>query len=291
LNPFIIMKSLGEYLKKERELRGVTIEGIASITRISSRFIHALENDDFKNLPSEVFVKGFLRAYTKCVGIDPNEVISIYENIRKVNEKPEIKKDINPPLKLNNTSIIALASIIALILITLGGSIFYYKNGSKNIAKTTTSELPELKADIEEQPKENSEPKEELPLVQTEQTIDEIKQKPFTEQPEENNVKTAPVTVTENIAKAEEPSEKKQEPLRLVITAIDTIWVSIIIDDSETKEALLQPNEKIILKAKEKFSLTTGNITGTDVMLEGVKISLPKTRSNVLKNYTLTRGQ
>src|SRR3989338_5851928 len=134
------MKSLGEYLKKERELRGVTIEGIASITRISSRFIHALENDDFKNLPSEVFVKGFLRAYTKCVGIDPNEVISIYENIRKVDNKPEIKKDITPPLKFNNTSIIALTSVIDLILITLGGGIFYYNNCLKNISKTNKNE-------------------------------------------------------------------------------------------------------------------------------------------------------
>ena len=281
------MKSLGEYLKKERELRGVTIEEIANITRISTRFINALENDDFKNLPSEVFVKGFLRAYTKCVGIDPNEVISIYENIRKIDNKPEIKKDITPPLKFNNTSIFALTSVIALILITLGGGIFYYNNGSKNIAKTSTSELPELKAAIEEQPKENTEAKEELPLVQTEKTIDEIEQKPFIEQPEENNVKTAPVTVTESIAKADEPAEKKQEPLRLVITAIDTIWVSVVADDSATKEAILQPSEKMIFKAKEKFSLTTGNITGTDVMLDGVKISLPKTRSNVLKNYIL----
>ena len=281
------MKSLGEYLKKERELRGVTIEEIANITRISTRFINALENDDFKNLPSDVFIKGFLRAYTKCVGIDPNEVISIYENIRKIDNKPEIKKDITPPLKFNNTSIFALTSVIALILITLGGGIFYYENGSKNIAKTTTSELPELKAAIEEQPKENTEAKEELPLVQTEKTIDEIEQKPFIEQPEENNVKTAPVTVTESIAKADEPAEKKQEPLRLVITAIDTIWVSVVADDSATKEAILQPSEKMIFKAKEKFSLTTGNITGTDVMLDGVKISLPKTRSNVLKNYIL----
>ena len=281
------MHSLGQHLKKERELRGVTIEEIANITRISTRFINALENDDFKNLPSEVFIKGFLRAYTKCVGIDPNEVISIYENIRKTDNKPEIKKDITPPLKFNNTSIIALTSVIALILITLGGGIFYYNNGSKNIAKTTTSELPELKADIEEQPKENSEVKEELPLVQTEQTIDEIEQKPFTEQLEENNVKTAPVTVTENIAKADVPPEKKQEPLKLTITALETVWFSIVIDDSETKEAILQPSEKMIFKAKEKFSLTTGNITGTDVMLDGVKISLPKTRSNVLKNYIL----
>jgi cytoskeletal protein RodZ len=284
------MKSLGEYLKKERELRGVTIEEIANITRISSRFIQALENDDFKNLPSDVFVKGFLRAYTKCVGIDPNEVISIYENTRKTDIKPEIKEEASQPLKYNNTAIIALISIIAVILIALGGGIYYYNNSSKGIPKADTNESPELKREIEEQPKETTETREEAPLPQPELAIEQVEEKPITE---EDSAKAAPVITTEAIAKTDEPPpvEKKQEPLRLTLTALETVWFSIVIDDAETKEAILQTGEKMIFKANEKFSLTTGNISGTDITLDGVKITLPTTRSNVLKNYILTRGQ
>jgi|SRR3989338_1016541 len=285
------MESLGQYLKKERELRGVTIEEIANITRISSRFLNALENDDFSSLPSEVFVKGFLRAYTKCVGIDPNEVISIYEKIRKTDDKQEVKEDKSLPSKLNNAAIIILTSIIAFVLlITVGGGIIFYKNDSKTIINTDTTELPDLKANIEKQPeaKENTENIEEITSPQTEKTMDIPEQIPLKDQIEDNNVKPIPSVAVENMQKAAEPAEKKQKPLNLVINATETIWLSIVIDDTETKESILQPNEKIVLKAKEKFSLTTGNITGTDVTLDGVKISLPTTRSNVLKNYILT---
>ncbi len=85
------MESLGEYLKKERELRDITLEKIGSITRICTRYLHALENDDYTSIPAEVFVRGFLRAYAKCVGLAPNEIISQYE-IKKKEEKVEFKK-------------------------------------------------------------------------------------------------------------------------------------------------------------------------------------------------------
>lgn len=77
------MESLGEYLRRKRELREVTLEEIATITRICTRYLQALENDDYESIPADVFVKGFLRAYAKCVGLAPNEIISMYEMTKK----------------------------------------------------------------------------------------------------------------------------------------------------------------------------------------------------------------
>lgn len=77
------MESLGEYLRKKRELREVTLEEIASITRICTRYLQALEDDDYECIPADVFVKGFLRAYAKCIGLAPDEIISLYEMQRK----------------------------------------------------------------------------------------------------------------------------------------------------------------------------------------------------------------
>jgi cytoskeletal protein RodZ len=77
------MESVGEYLKRERELRKVTLEEIASVTRICTRYLQALEDGDYESIPAEVFVRGFLRAYAKCVGLSPNDIISKYEMKRK----------------------------------------------------------------------------------------------------------------------------------------------------------------------------------------------------------------
>lgn len=77
------MESIGEYLKKERELKAITLQEIATITRICTRYLQALENDDYSSIPADVYVRGFLRAYAKCVGLASNEIISKYEMRRR----------------------------------------------------------------------------------------------------------------------------------------------------------------------------------------------------------------
>lgn len=71
--------NLGEYLKSEREKKGMTLEKIADITKISIRHLSALETGKLDVLPSRVFVKGFIKAYSKCIGLSPEDVILKYE--------------------------------------------------------------------------------------------------------------------------------------------------------------------------------------------------------------------
>ncbi|MBI3582520.1 MAG: helix-turn-helix domain-containing protein [Nitrospinae bacterium] len=59
------------------------MQEIASITRICTRYLQALENDDYSSIPAEVYVRGFLRAYANCVGLASNEIISKYEMKRR----------------------------------------------------------------------------------------------------------------------------------------------------------------------------------------------------------------
>src|SRR3990172_524326 len=73
------MDSLGEHLKRERELRGISLRHISDVTKIHMKYLEALEENHFEALPAEAFTKGFLRSYARCVGIDPDEVILIYK--------------------------------------------------------------------------------------------------------------------------------------------------------------------------------------------------------------------
>ena len=59
------MGTLGAYLKKTRELHGISIEELASSTKINISVLAALENDDFKKLPAAIFVKGFIKQLSK----------------------------------------------------------------------------------------------------------------------------------------------------------------------------------------------------------------------------------
>ena len=70
------MGSFGERMKRERELRGITLEEIAESTKIGTRNLVALEGEDFDALPGGIFNKGFVRAYCKFLGIDQEQAVT-----------------------------------------------------------------------------------------------------------------------------------------------------------------------------------------------------------------------
>jgi len=72
------MSSFGETLKRERELRQISLREIAEATKINLRYLDALERDDFRHLPGGVFNKGFVRAYAQFIGIDPETMVTAY---------------------------------------------------------------------------------------------------------------------------------------------------------------------------------------------------------------------
>jgi len=69
----------GERLKRERELREVTLQEITSATRIGTRFLEALENEDWEKLPGGVFNRGFVRSIARYLGLDEEALLSEYD--------------------------------------------------------------------------------------------------------------------------------------------------------------------------------------------------------------------
>jgi cytoskeletal protein RodZ len=71
--------SIGRVLKQEREERRLSIEEVSSTTRIPRKTLECLEEDRFEDLPSGVFVRGFIKAYASAVDIDAGEVLARFE--------------------------------------------------------------------------------------------------------------------------------------------------------------------------------------------------------------------
>ncbi len=74
------MGTFGERLRRERELRGVSLDEIAVATKIGTRLLRALEDEQFDLLPGGIFNKGFIRAYAKYLGIDEEAAVADYLN-------------------------------------------------------------------------------------------------------------------------------------------------------------------------------------------------------------------
>lgn len=65
-------------LQKRRKDRGVTLESIAENTKISIRFLKAIEDGDFKQLPGGIFDTSYLRQYAAAVGLDEKRLLEAY---------------------------------------------------------------------------------------------------------------------------------------------------------------------------------------------------------------------
>ena len=72
------MASLGQALREEREARNISIEEIASATKIVSRYLEALESDHLDMMPGGFFIRGIIRTYAKAIGLDGDEVLARY---------------------------------------------------------------------------------------------------------------------------------------------------------------------------------------------------------------------
>src|SRR5213592_2754282 len=75
------MGSFGENLRRERELRGIDLRDIAEATKISVRFLQALEQDRVDILPGGIFPRAFVRQYARYLGLDPDRMVTEFDHV------------------------------------------------------------------------------------------------------------------------------------------------------------------------------------------------------------------
>lgn len=116
------MGSLGSYLRTEREQRGLSVAEVAQSTRIPVRVLHQLEGDRRQELPADVFVRGYLRAYARVLGVGDSDLLSRYRGRDARDDTPTPLPAVysaEPGRRFG----IAIALVILLILFTLALSI------------------------------------------------------------------------------------------------------------------------------------------------------------------------
>lgn len=86
-----LMASFGESLRRERELRRVTLREVSEATKINVRYLEALERNEFDHLPGGVFITGFIRSYARYIGVDDSEMVGAYEFELKQQKREQIE--------------------------------------------------------------------------------------------------------------------------------------------------------------------------------------------------------
>ena len=125
------LASFGEELKREREIRGISLKEIADATKISKRFLEAIERNDHKTLPAPVFTRGFIREYARYLGLNCDEIVNRYnfaaagddrieqsEHLERLAHRdPTPKKGIPPPYARVDRNVYVLLLIVAALAV------------------------------------------------------------------------------------------------------------------------------------------------------------------------------
>jgi cytoskeleton protein RodZ len=112
-------KPFGEHLKREREMRGVTLEEISAATRIAPRFLAALESEQWELLPGGVFNRGFIRSVARYLGLDEDTLVAEYALETRGRPDPGVVAD--PPEEPDRNWARVFAVVVLALLLVAGG--------------------------------------------------------------------------------------------------------------------------------------------------------------------------
>lgn len=140
-------ESFGAWLRRQREGRQIALREIADASKISLRYLQALEADRFEVLPAAVFAKGFLRQYARYVGLDPEEVINFYLAARQAAEVEEEDEAQRQPV--GGSGALGGWKIVLAILVLLGVVALLFHLAER---RNTSSGAPASPAPVEAGP-------------------------------------------------------------------------------------------------------------------------------------------
>ena len=121
------MTPLGETLQRARLARGVTLEEAEQTTRISRRYLEALEIENFGLLPAPVYARGFLRTYARYLGLEPADLLPLfpvgYLDVPLLEPMPKVRTPTTwPGSGLLAAGVVAVLLVVVVGLYALGGS-------------------------------------------------------------------------------------------------------------------------------------------------------------------------
>ena len=86
------MNEIGELLREAREACGMTLQQASEVTKVRTKYLEAIENGEFSVIPGEVYLKGFIRTYADCLGLDGTQVLAQYKELRQVRDSAALRQ-------------------------------------------------------------------------------------------------------------------------------------------------------------------------------------------------------
>lgn len=253
------MPSFGARLKQEREQRGISLDEISQSTKISTRLLHALEDEHFDQLPGGIFNKGFIRAYAHHLGLDEEQIVADYVAAtappvpeKKSTTAPQPSTQVWPDQENDAAAGLpweAFAVVLLLAALGFAGWGFYSREKHKE-ARPAKHEEPSLAT---------SSPPALQPaaalIPASAQSVAAAK------------VNTVPATPTASTTVSTTPAN-----LKLRIKIDDDSWMAVTADGKEVSRGTFTAPTERTVEASKAIVVKAGNIGGLAFEFNGKKL-------------------
>lgn len=301
------MDSAGAYIKREREQRGFTVDEVSRLTKISARYLRALEAEDYQSLPAEPFVRGFLRSYAQCIGLNPQEVMLLYRQYRGTRESPEdaqlekmtplgkvVDRRVRKVVVAGSILAVCIIALVVIVTQVLERRNFNQGNETEGLADGTKFGTPSSTPGSGEiNGAGEGESVESTPVGSTGEAESNLANKlamlPLRSSPQAGGSGARKQTLGASAEVRGIPSQQ-YEKLTLKVYALTGTWVEVVIDEHNRDGLFLPRGDTRVWAAKDRILLTLGNIKGVEVELNGRRIAIPEIEGNVLRNYPITKA-
>jgi len=321
------MESVGEFFRQVRETKGLTLDEVASKTRIHPDFLKALEDGNFAKLPDQVFAKGFVRSYARSLGLDEEDAIRRFTesagnfyNKQDELERHRQEQAENERRKRANRKVVIAAVGVALLALVL-----LLNREQSAVGPTRPSSLPEPPGistpvqptrttkgphagetggiaggrGTETQSGASPGPPESVthvpPSVPAPSETGVVVPASPTPPPslEGERQDLLPLAPTAEVPSEGLPQETvlaREAPLVLELEALELTWVVVQVDGGSPQEALLRRGDRVKWKAADQFLVTLGNAGGVRVQLNGKTKGPFGPSGRVARDIVLKRG-
>ena len=254
--PHSELASFGEELRREREIRGISLKEIADATKISKRFLEAIERNDHRTLPAPVFTRGFVREYAKYLGLSSDEIVNRYNYAAagddRIEKSAHLERLVAPPAPLPKEKPFRPSGIPA-----------WYARIDRNVIVTAIIIVALAILGywaIRHKRETNAAAREE---AQTVTTTTHAAPKPA----------VPPMTASTLPATTSSAPAAADQSLHLVVQATARSWVVLEADGKTVYNDVMQKGDRVSYEAKERFLFrTVGNAGGITVTLNDLPL-------------------
>jgi len=257
----------GEKLRRERESRRITLDQIAEATKISSRNLRALEEENFAILPGGIFNKGFVRSYARFLGINEDKAVADY--LAAAGEKlPAAKIEgggiPDPPPKPRKPeakngapsgAFWVTATVLLGVALGLGGWKYYKQYATERSARAARV------AKVETPTPTLTLPTEAAPLSDAPTLAETVPQATLT-----------PASVPTQPAPEKQAVDPVKTSLVLQVSVNQDSWMRLMVDGSLAVEEVLKAGTVRSFRGVREINVVAGNAGGVDLLLNGHKL-------------------